>query len=444
MTSLIDFQRAAAEQLTREDPLLCDMLEREHDRQGETLALVASMSAAPPSVLACAGSVLTNVTTEGYPGARYHAGCAVVDEIETLAMARATAAFDAEYANVQPHSGSSANLAVLFALMAPGDVLMGMDLDAGGHLTHGSSASITGRAFRAVHYGVGPDGVLNYADVARLAREHRPRVIVCGASSYPRTLDFARFREIADEVGAWLVADISHIAGLVVAGEHPSPVPFAHVVTTSTYKQLCGPRGGLILSGPDAHRPGPDGRTSLAETLQRAVFPRTQGTPDLASVAAKARALGAVHSPAFRAFATRIRAAAQVLAMGLTGRGHTLTTGGTDNHLVVIDVGAKGYSGAVVESALEECGIVVNRNRIPGDTRSARITSGIRLGTNGLALRGFDAAATERCAELFSQVVAGTEMHDDVRFTLDADVRDRTRAEVAQLCRGFPLPGHTS
>jgi glycine hydroxymethyltransferase len=442
VTLLANFHRHAAERLADEDPDLCRLLEREMHRQADTLAMVAASSTAPPSVLACAGSALTNVTTEGYPGARFHAGCEVVDDVETLAAARACEIFGASYANVQPHSGSSANLAVLFTLMKPSDTLLGMHLDAGGHLTHGSPASLTGQCFRPVCYGVGPDGLIDYDEVAQLARTHRPRVIVCGASSYPRVIDFARFREIADSVGAWLLADISHIAGLVVAGEHPSPVGLAHVTTTSTYKQLYGPRGGLILAGPDAYRPGPDGRTTLAAALQRAIFPRAQGTPDLAAVAAKARALAALGTPQFRAVARRVRLDAHQLAAELADRGQALVTGGTDNHLVLIDVGTKGYTGVVIERALEECGITVNKNRIPGDTKSARVTSGIRLGTNTLALRGLEPGDMGRCADLFCQVVSAVEPLDDMGYRLDPRVRTSVRAAVAGLCREFPLPGY--
>ncbi|WP_283138055.1 serine hydroxymethyltransferase [Rhizohabitans arisaemae] len=442
MTRLAEFHRRATEELSAEDPDLFLLLEREMSRQRSTLAMVAACSTAPPSVLACAGSALANVTTEGYPGGRFHAGCDVVDAVERLAVTRAREAFGASYANVQPHSGSSANLAVLFSLLRPGDTVLGMDLDAGGHLTHGSPASVVGRYFTAVGYGVGPDGHVNLHEVAELARRHRPKMIICGASSYPRVVDFAGFRRIADEVGCWLMADISHVAGLVVAGEHPSPVPHAHVTTTSTYKQLYGPRGGLILSGPDADRPGPGTNATLAGTLQRAVFPRAQGTPDLAAVAAKARAFAALATPGFRALARRVRLDAAALAVELQDRGQNLITGGTDNHLVMIDVGAKGYTGVVIEQALEECGIIVNKNRIVGDRKSARVTSGIRLGTNTLALRGMEPADMAVCAELYCQAVGAVDQLDDVNYRLDPVTRDEIRVTVNGLCETFPLPGY--
>jgi len=439
---LAEFHRDAARRLEHDDPELFTLLDRELGRQQQTLAMVAACGTAPPPVLACAGSALTNVTAEGYPGARFHAGCTVADDVERLAVDRARALFGAEYANVQPHSGSSANLAVLFSLLSPGDTVLGMDLDAGGHLTHGSAASVTGRYFTTVGYGVDASGRIDYHDVADLARRHRPRLIVCGASSYPGTIDFARFRAIADEVGAWLLADISHIAGLVAVGEHPSPVDHAHVTTTSTYKQLYGPRGGLILSGRDASGPGRDGRGTLAATLQRGVFPLSQGTPDLAAVAAKAHALAAAATPGFRALLRLVREDAAALATALTERGQSVIGGGTDNHLVLLDVGAKGYTGVVVERALEECGIVVNKNRIVGDTRPPRITSGVRLGTNTLALRGMGPAEMARCADLYCEAVAQVEPLDEVRYRLDPAVRDALRAQVADLCGAFPLPAY--
>ncbi|WP_377267729.1 serine hydroxymethyltransferase [Peterkaempfera sp. SMS 1(5)a] len=377
-----------AEQLQEQDPELHGLLWREHERQRDTLMMVAASSSADPSVLACSGSSIGNVTTEGYPGNRYHAGCEIVDEVEELAVRRARDLFSARYANVQPHSGSTANQIVLCTLMRPGDTLLGMELSAGGHLTHGSSASVTGRYFRSFGYGTDRDGFIDYRAVERAAREHRPKVIVCGASSYPRTIDFARFRTIADSVGAFLLADISHIAGLVAAGEHPSPVDHAHITTTSTYKQLYGPRGGLILLGRDAGEPVPGQSRTLAQAMQHGTFPFLQGTPDLGAVAAKARAFAAAAEPRFRALAALVREDAQALADAFSALGHRLVTGGTDNHMVLLDVARLGLTGAAAEQALASCGIVVNRNVIPGDTHGPRVTSGIRFGTNTLALRG--------------------------------------------------------
>ncbi|MFJ8628728.1 serine hydroxymethyltransferase [Kitasatospora sp. NPDC093550] len=428
--------------LAAADPLLADLLEREHARQNETLAMVAASSSADPSVLACAGASISNVTTEGYPGARYHAGCELVDEVERLAVERARALFGARYANVQPHSGSTANQIVLCTLMKPGDTLLGMELSAGGHLTHGSPASVSGQFFQAVGYGTDADGLLDYEQVAELARTHRPKVIVCGASAYPRTVDFARFRRIADEVGAFLLADISHIAGLVAAGLHPSPVDHAHATTTSTYKQLYGPRGGLILLGRDADLPLPGTRRTLAQAISHGTFPFLQGTPDLGAVAAKARALDIAAQPEFRALAQRVVSGARELAEAFAGLGHTLVTGGTDNHMVLLDVGRRGLTGAIAETALASCGIVVNRNRIPGDPRGPRITSGVRFGTNTLALRGMGPAELRRCAALVDRVLTAVVPHGDTGFALDPAVHAEVRGEVARLCREFPLPHH--
>ncbi|MDI6103010.1 serine hydroxymethyltransferase [Actinoplanes sp. NEAU-A12] len=432
--------RDGVARLRKQDPELHRLLAREQNRQHETLAMIASASAADASVLACEGTTTNNVTTEGYPGRRYHAGCAVVDEIERMAIERAKAAFGARYANVQPHSGSTANQLVMAALLKPGDTILGMELSAGGHLTHGSAANFSGRYFRSVSYGLGADGLIDYAEVSRLARQHRPRMIICGASAYPRRIDFARFRRIADEVGAYLLADISHIAGLVAAGLHPSPIDAAHFTTTSTYKQLYGPRGGLVLMGRDADAPAPDGRRTLSALVQHAVFPYFQGTPRLNGIAAKARALGIVATPEFRTLATRIVRTAGTLAAELASRGWPILTGGTDNHMVLADVGARGLTGAVAERALESCGIIVNRNRIPGDGKPAQVGGGVRFGTNLLALRGMDESAIVECAALVDRVWTSLVVVDDVEFVLDDAVRSEVRAAVADLCRRYPLP----
>jgi glycine hydroxymethyltransferase len=432
----VESAREAATLLRDADPTLYRLLARERVRQSETLVLVAASSLAFPAVLACAGSDLTNLTAEGFPGARYHAGCGIADEVEQLAVDRACSVFGAQDAVVQPHSGSSANLSVLTALLDPGDVLMGLDLDCGGHLTHGSPASLTGRLFRSVGYRVGADGYIDFAQVRAIALESRPRVLICGASAYPRTIDFLRFREIADEAGAILVADISHIAGLVAAGLHPSPVDVAHVVTTSTYKQLYGPRGGLILLGRDAGQPSPRGGT-WSQLMHRAVFPLTQGTPDLAGVAAKASALGFVGGADFPELAKRLLADAAALGAGLRRRGLTLVTRGTDNHMVLVDLRPWGISGDVCEEALESCGIVVNRNRVPGDATPARVTSGLRFGTNTIAARGMGPAEANLCADLVADVL------DSVRATSGptAELRAAVRDRVSALCSSWPLAG---
>ncbi|MEI5006968.1 serine hydroxymethyltransferase [Streptomyces sp. PmtA] len=437
---MITFAGHAAARLRRTDAVLYDLLNEEAARQNNTLMMVAASSVADPSVLACGGSTLGNLTAEGYPGGRYHAGCSVADEIERLAIERARAAFSAQDAVVQPHSGSSANLAVLTALLAPGDTLLGLDLDCGGHLTHGSPASVSGRYYRAVGYRLTPEGLLDYDRIRDLALAHRPKLIVCGASAYPRTIDFARFREIADETNAYLLADISHIAGLVAAGLHPSPIDHAHITTTSTYKQLYGPRGGLILLGRDARSSGPE-RGTLASTMRRAVFPFTQGTPDLASVAAKARALGFVAGPGFAELAKRLADGAQAIAERLSERGMRLVTGGTDTHMVLIDLRPAGLTGDIAEEALESCGVIVNRNRVPGDTTPVRTTGGLRLGSNTLAARGMDRNAAAECADLVADVLDALRAGSGV---LPAEVRATARARVDALCARHPLPGYGS
>lgn len=428
------------ELLWRDDPDLAALLDAEAATQAMTLAMVASASAADPSVLAAGGTALSNLTVEGYPGARYHPGAARFDQVERLAVERATTLFRARYANVQPHSCSSANLAVLGALLPPGGTLLGLDLDSGGHLTHGSAASVTSRHYRAVHYRLAPDGRIDYEHVAELAARHRPGVLIAGASAYPRTLDFVRFREIADSVGAYLLADISHIAGLVAAGEHPSPIDVAHVTTTSTYKQLGGPRGGLILIGREHDTPGPDGRTPLSRLMQRAVFPMSQGTPSPAGIAAKARAFELANGPAYRETARLIVRNARSLAVELAGLGHRILTGGTDNHMVVLDLRSQGITGVIAERALEECAILTNRNRIVGDTRPPLVTSGLRLGTNILAQRGMGPAEMRTCARLLHTALTATTALNDTAYRLDPGVRDRIRGEVALMCTRFPLP----
>lgn len=440
--TLAALMQAAVTQLSEEDPFLYNLLEQEYQRQTDTLTLVAASSMASPAILACEGSIASNVTTEGYPGARFHAGCKVIDDIENLAIDRAKTAFRACYANVQPHSGSSANMSVLLSLLEPGDTILGMELNSGGHLTHGAKASLSGQYFHVVNYGVDEHGYIDYEQVYSLAMKHRPRMIFCGASAYPRCIDFARFRSIADEVNAILLADISHIAGLVVAGEHPSPIDHAHITTTSTYKQLYGPRGGLILMGKDYEQLAPDGRQTLSSFVQRAVFPFFQGTPHLSAIAAKARALSWVTTPEFALLARRIICCAQALAKTFTQLNYQVLTGGTDNHLMLLDVSACNLTGVAVERALEACNIIVNKNRIPGDMRPATIASGIRLGTNNVAFRGMEDREMVQCVHLIDQVITflikqrGTDAH------LDVPLQQQVLAEVKALCDRFPIPAY--
>jgi len=441
-TTLDELASTGLASLAEDDPELHAALVAEHGRQAGTLSLVASCSPVDPSVLVAQSSIAVNVTAEGYPGRRYHAGCAVVDGIERLAIERAEQAFGARYVNVQPHSATTANYAVLSALLDPGDTLLGMSLEDGGHLTHGSPAAYAGRYFNAVGYGLDADGLIDYDRVRSIAHLHRPRVIVCGATAYPRTVDFGRFREIADEVNAYLVADISHTAGLVVAGLHPSPIDHAHITTTCTHKQLFGPRGGLIMSGVDHDRPAPRGKGTLGTFLQRSVFPYFQGAPALNAIAAKARALSMALTDEFEATARRIVHVARALAAGMADRGFPVVSGGTDNHIVLVDLSAHGITGLVAELALEDCGIVVNKNRVPGDTTPALVTSGMRLGTNGAARRGMGPAQAAACADVIAAVLTAVRPRGSREYDLPDTVRRAARARVAELCAAFPVPGY--
>jgi glycine hydroxymethyltransferase len=384
--------------------------------------------------------VVGNVTTEGYPGHRFHAGCEVVDEIEQLAINRAKMAFSAKYANVQPHSGSTANEVVIFSLLKPGETVLGLELNRGGHLTHGSKASVIGRYFNAIGYGLSEEGFIDYDRVYELAMQYKPKLIISGASAYPREIDFKRFREIADEAGAYLLADISHIAGLVAAGEHPSSIDAAHFTTTSTYKQLYGPRGGLILMGRDYESPGPSGSGTLEQLIQKGVFPYFQGTPSLNSISAKARAFAMIMTPEFKQLAKRIVLDAKALAKRLVDKGHEVLTGGTDNHMILMDVRAKGVTGVIAERAMEECNIIVNKNRIPGEKMSAMVTSGLRLGTNSLALRGMGEVEMSQCAELIDIVLSNVRALGDTEYELEEMVKFSVQADVQELCERFPIP----
>lgn len=431
--------------LQNEDPTLYDLLDSENKRQNNVLAMVAASSVADPSVLVCEGSSTVNVTTEGYPGARFHAGCKYVDEIEQLAIERAKSAFNAEYANVQPHCGSSANAVILFSLLRPGDTILGLDLNSGGHLTHGSKDSVSGQYFNGVGYGLNEEGLIDYGQMLELAKQHRPKLIISGASAYPRLIDFKRIREIADEVGAYHLADISHIAGLVVGGKHPSPIEHAHFTTTSTYKQLYGPRGGLILMGRDADSLAPDGKKTLSRLVQWGVFPYFQGTPILSAIAAKARALDIVQKPEFKQLMRRIILTAKALAECFVEKGYKVLTGGTDNHIVLMNaLESKGITGIVAERALEECNIVINKNRIAGDKKSAFVTSGIRLGTNSLALRGMEEKEMQKCADLIDTVLSSLHCEGERGYTIDKDIVKSIQIQVKELCDQFPLPNYLS
>ena len=406
--------------LAATDPAIHAALAEERRRQNEGLELIASENFTSRAVLEATGSVATNKYAEGYPGRRYYGGCEVVDRLETLAIERVKALFGAEHANVQPHSGTSANMAVYFALLKPGDTLLGMDLACGGHLTHGHRLSYSGRDFKVVAYGVDRASErIDYDEVERLALEHKPKLIVCGASAYSRVIDFARFGEIAARSGALLMADIAHIAGLVAAGLHPSPVPHCHVVTSTTHKTLRGPRGGIVLC-----------RAALAKEIDRAVFPGVQGGPLMHVIAAKAVAFGEAASPEFRAYQGQIVANTARLAAALAGAGFRIVSGGTDNHLFLMDVASRGLTGKLAEVALDRAAVTVNKNTIPFDPNPPLVASGIRVGTAALTTRGMGAAEMDQIAALIGEVLAAPE---------DAAVGAAVRERVRELARRFPL-----
>lgn len=421
------------------DPDLSKILSNETNRQVLALSLVASYSSSLPEVLASLGTCINNITAEGYPGKRFHAGCKHVDEIENLAIERAKTIFSAEYANVQPLSGSTANLAAMFALLQPGDTIMGLSLDAGGHLTHGAPVSFSGHYYKAVSYQLSPDGLLDYDKILAIAKQHKPKLLICGASAYPRKINFSRFRRIADEVGAFLLADISHIAGLIAAGLHDSPIDHAHVVTTSTYKQLYGPRGGLILSGKEANTVLANGIT-IAQSLNKAIFPGVQGTPHPSGIAGKAAALKFITTPYFKTVAKNIITYASFIANYFIDIGYKVVSNGTDNHIVMMDtLSSLGMTGTVAEKALEECGIIVNKNKIPGDTKSPFVTSGIRLGTNDLALRNLSNENIQWLCDILKEILASVRVIDDKTYFLEPQIIVRSRNSIAQFCKEHPI-----
>ncbi|WP_424188059.1 serine hydroxymethyltransferase [Actinokineospora sp. G85] len=425
--------------LQRQDPELYRLLELEHERQLETLSLVASCGVVDPSVLAVTGSSIVNVTAEGYPGKRYHAGCRNVDEVENLAIERAKRVFGARYVNVQPHCASYANHTVMQSVLNPGDTILGMALDQGGHLTHGSPVNLSGKLYDVHPYGLDDTDALDYGRMAELAQEHRPKLIVCGTTSFPRAIDFDRIRSIADEVGAYVLADVTHIGGLIAAGLHASSIDAAHFTTTCTFKQLYGPRGGLIMMGRDADTLSADGKRTLSQRIQSAVFPMMQGSPEVHTIAAKARAMGRLLEPGFRELAERIVANAAAMAKALTARGYEVVSGGTDNHIVLFRAPG-GLNGLIAERALERCDILVNKNKVPGDTRSATVPSGVRLGSNTVALRGLGPSEMDTCVDLLDTVLRAVEPGGGGAFHVDEAVRADVAAQVHRLCRDFPLP----
>ena len=400
------------------DKDVADAMGDELARQQRNIELIASENIVSPAVMAAMGSVLTNKYAEGYPGKRYYGGCQYVDVVEDIARKRACELFGAEFANVQPHSGAQANTAVYFAMLQPGDTVMGMTLSEGGHLTHGSPVNISGKYFNFVSYGVDPvTHRIDYDKVYELAMQHKPKMIVCGASAYPRIIDFKRFREIADACGAYLMVDMAHIAGLVAAGVHPNPVPYAHFVTTTTHKTLRGPRGGLILCGEE-----------YAKKINSAVFPGTQGGPLMHVIAAKAVCLGEALKPEFKTYGENIVKNAQALADGLIKRGCKLVSGGTDNHVMLLDLTESEVTGKELEHRLDEVQITANKNTVPNEQRSPFVTSGVRLGTPAVTTRGFGVEEMDKIAEYITLALNDFENSKEV-----------IRQGVNDICEKFPL-----
>ncbi len=400
------------------DPEVGDAMQQELKRQRRNLELIASENIVSPAVMAAMGSVLTNKYAEGYPGKRYYGGCQCVDVVEEIARKRACELFGAEHANVQPHSGAQANMAVYFAMLNPGDTVMGMNLSEGGHLTHGSPVNLSGKYYHFVAYGVDPQTHrINYDMVMEQALACRPKMIVCGASAYPRMIDFKKFREIADACGAYLMVDMAHIAGLVAAGVHPNPVEHAHFVTTTTHKTLRGPRGGLILC-----------KEEFAKAVDKAIFPGTQGGPLMHTIAAKAVCLGEALKPEFKEYGKKIVSNCAALAQGLLKRGHTLVSGGTDNHVLLLDLRNSDLTGKDLEHRLDEVYITVNKNTVPNEPRSPFVTSGIRMGTAAVTTRGLDERDMDQIAEFITMVMEDFEGN-----------AEKVRAGVTEICQRYPL-----
>ena len=388
------------DEIRNADPQIADVITSEMERQNSHIELIASENWVSKAVMAAMGSPLTNKYAEGYPGKRYYGGCQCVDVAEDLARERAKELFGCEYVNVQPHSGAQANMAVFFAMLTPGDTVMGMNLDHGGHLTHGSPVNMSGKYFNIVPYGVNDEGVIDYDNVLEIAKECKPKLIIAGASAYARTIDFKRFREIADEVGAYLMVDMAHIAGLVAAGLHPSPIPYAHVTTTTTHKTLRGPRGGMILSSNEVNE---------KFNFNKAIFPGIQGGPLMHVIAAKAVCFKEALQPEFKEYQEQIIKNAKALCEGLQKRGVKIVSGGTDNHLMLVDLTEKDVSGKELEKRLDDAHITCNKNTIPNDPRSPFVTSGVRLGTPAVTTRGMKEDDMDKIAEIIAMVIESEE-----------------------------------
>lgn len=427
------------DRLETEDPEIYTLIEKEVHRVTDTIQLIAAENMCSRSVLAALGSILNNKTTEGFPGARFHGGCEFVDHVETLAVERVKKVFNAEYANVQPHSGSQANSIVFMSLLEPGDKIMGLGLDYGGHLTHGAPVSMSGKLYHVDSYAVEEDSkLLNYDMIRDQAVKFRPKLLICGASAYPRQIDFEKFRAIADHVGAYLLADVSHISGLIAGGVHPSPVPHAHFTTTSTYKPG-GPRGGLILMGKEFQDPSKRTKRTLSEEISKWTFPGVQGTPLLNNVAAKAVFFNEMLGDEYRQRQAQIIRNAKVLAKFFVDNGYDVLTGGTDNHMVLMDVSSRGLTGIVAQEVLEECGIVTNKNKIPFDTRSANVTSGIRLGTPVVTKIGMKEDEMQYIAEIIHRVLEETVVESETKYSIDPAFVEEIRRVVKGLNRRFSI-----
>ena len=409
--------------LKSQDKEIYSIIELEKIRQKDGLEMIASENYVSEAVLEATGSILTNKYSEGYPGARYYGGCENIDKAETLAIERLKKLFGCKYANVQPHSGSSANMAAYFAVASAGDKILGQGLDAGGHLTHGHKVSFSGKIFEAHQYGLNPKtGLLDYDEIEKIALEVKPKVIMCGFSAYPRKIDFKRFRQIADKVGAYLIADIAHIAGLVATGYHESPVGIADIVTSTTHKTLRGPRSGIIMTNDE----------ELAKKIDKAVFPMLQGGPLEHVIAAKAVAFGEALKPAYKKYIGNVVDNMQTFATTLTSFDFDLVTDGTDNHLILIDLRSKGVTGLEFQDALGKAGITVNKNSIPNDPNPPKVTSGVRVGVAAITTRGMGCQEMQRIAELFN--IVAENIDDEAKL---AEVKE----EVAEMCKGFPVPG---
>ena len=404
------------EEVRAVDPEIADSIVREEERQNSHIELIASENWVTKAVMAAMGSPLTNKYAEGYPGKRYYGGCQCVDEVENLAMERAKKIFGCTYANVQPHSGAQANMAVFFAMMQPGDTFMGMGLSDGGHLTHGSPVNMSGKYFHIVPYGVNEDGFIDYDEVLKIAKEAKPKLIVAGASAYPREIDFKRFREIADEVGAYLMVDMAHIAGLVAAGLHMSPIPYAHVTTTTTHKTLRGPRGGMILSSNEVNE---------KFNFNKAVFPGIQGGPLMHVIAAKAVCLKEALDDSYKVYMGNVKKNAAALAEGLTKRGFTLVSGGTDNHLMLVDLRNMNITGKQCEKLLDAANITCNKNTIPKDPASPFVTSGIRIGTPAVTTRGMNTEDMDKIAEAIAMLVKDVDANKEAAMKIVKELTDK-------------------